>query len=306
LLAFEAVARRLSFTRAAEELHVTPGAVSQQVRALEQRMGEDLFHRTRRSVSLTSTARLMLPDVQSALQLLMRATDEKSAVPAGRTLTISVAPSFGSKWLLPRMPQFSRCHPQIDLRISATASLAEFGADGPDLAIRFGRGGYAGLQSERLFSESLTPMCSSRLLMGAKSLQRPEDLKRFRLLHDTSIPGDDEPSYWARWLALAGAPQVSTRAGMRFSLAEHALQAAIDGEGVVLGRLCLAERDMAAGRLVRPFKLALPLGVGYYLVMPKQKRERPEIQLFREWLLSAVKKSSVASERIPAGGKRSR
>ena len=306
LLAFEAVARRLSFTRAAEELHVTPGAVSQQVRALEQRMGEALFHRTRRSVSLTGTAHLILPDVQLGLQLLSRATDRKTAAPTAKTLTISVAPSFASKWLLPRLPPFSERHPEIDLRISATASLADFDADGPDLAIRFGRGNYHGLQSEKLFSESLAPMCSPQLLAGSRPLRRPEDLKRFRLLHDTSIPGDGEPSPWTRWLALAGASQVSTRAGTRFSLAEHALQAAIDGSGVVLGRLCLAERDLAAGRLVRPFKLALPLDVGYFLVMPKRRRERLEIQCFREWLFGAVKQSSTGGERIAAVRRRSK
>lgn len=296
LLAFEAVARRLSFSRAAEELHVTPGAVSQQVRSLEQRMGEPLFQRTRRSVSLTGAARLMLPDVQSALQLLARATEEKAGAPTAKTLTISVAPSFATKWLLPRLPAFSETYPEIDLRISATVSLADFGRDGPDLAIRFGPGEYDELQSEKLLSEALTPMCSPQMA-GVRSLRRPEDLKRFRLLHDASIPDQGDPCPWARWLALAGASQVPRDSGMRFSLAEHALQAAIDGAGVVLGRICLAERDLAAGRLVRPFTLALPLEVGYYLVMPRKRRERGEVRSFREWIMGAVKQSA-ARQRI--------
>lgn len=297
LLAFEAVARLLSFTRAAEELHVTPGAVSQQVRALEQHMGEALFDRTRRSVSLTSTARRVLPDVRSGLQLLVRAASWKPAASHGRTLTISVAPSFASKWLLPRLGPFYDRHPDIDLRISATVALTNFGdggGDAPDLAIRFGHGEYAGLQSEKLFSEWITPLCSPRLPTRSRPLKRAEDLRRFRLLHDASVPGEDQSDDWQRWLTLAGARNVPTISGMRFTLAEHALQAAIDGAGVVLGRLGLADRDLAAGRLVRPFELALPLKVGYFLVTPNRRRERAEIQCFREWLLETVGQSASA------------
>lgn len=299
LLAFEAVARRLSFSRAAEELHVTPGAVSQQVRALEQRIGEALFMRTRRSVALTSAARVMLPDVQSALQLLARATEERVPAPKGRTVSISVAPSFASKWLLPRLSLFTEKHPEIDLRISATVSLAEFGREGTDLAIRFGRGNYPDLQSEKLFSESLTPLCSPRL-RSARGLRRPADLQHVRLLHDTSVPGAGEPNPWARWLQAAGARDVPADSGLSFTLAEHALQAAIDGAGVVLGRLGLAEGDIEAGRLVRPFKLALTLDVGYFLVMPRRRRERPEIQCFREWIKEAVSRTAVAREKAGA------
>lgn len=297
LLAFEAVARRLSFSRAAEELHVTPGAVSQQVRALEQRMGEPLFHRTRRSVALTAAALRMLPDVQAGFQLLVRATDGKKSAGAARSLTISVAPSFASKWLLPRLPEFSEAHPEVDLRISATVSLADFGEDGCDLAIRFGRGDYPGVQSEKLFAESLAPMCAPKLVCGKRPLRKPSDLRRFRLLHDTSIPGEAARDGWKKWLELAGAEGLLPQSEMRFSLAELALQAAIDGAGVVLGRLTLAEADLAAGRLVRPFAPTMPLDVSYFLVMPARNRERAEIQAFRDWLLGAVKASLPPSRR---------
>jgi LysR family glycine cleavage system transcriptional activator len=305
LLAFEAVARRLSFSRAAEELHVTPGAVSQQIKALEERVGEPLFERTRRTVGLTSAARAMLPDVQAGLHLLSRAVEDKATASAnGRSLTISVAPSFASKWLLPRLPQLAKLHPGIDLRISATVSLAEFGRDGPDLAIRFGRGQYGDLHSERLLPESLTPMCSPAM-PGARALKRPGDLRRVPLLHDTSVPGAGDSGAWSKWFELAGETGVPVESGMRFSLAEHALQAAIDGAGVVLGRLCLAEGDLAAHRLVRPFKQALQLDVGYHLVMPRRRRERADVQRFREWLLGEVRRSAVTMER-PAARLRSR
>lgn len=287
LRAFEAVARQLSFTRAAEELHVTPAAVSQQVRALEEQLGVTLFQRSRRAVSLTAAGNGILPDIQAGFESLSRAMAGAARQPNASALTISVAPSFASKWLLPRLPDFAAKCPEVELRISATVGLADFGRNEADLAIRFGSGRYPGLDSERLFRESLCPLCSPKLVQGKRALKKPGDLKNFRLLHDLSVPGDPQASGWARWLKLAGAPEVNANRGTRFSLAELALQAAIDGAGVVLGRLALAELDLAAGRLYRPFRRALPLGMGYFLVMPKKNRERPEIQSFRAWLRSA-------------------
>ena len=288
LRAFEAVARRLSFTRAAEELHVTPAAVSQQVRLLEGQLGTSLFERSRRSVSLTAAGIAILPDIQAGFESLSRVMTGVARQSHAKTLTISVAPSFASKWLLPRLPEFSAQYPDVDLRISATVGLADFARNEADLAIRFGSGRYPGLDCERLFRESVCPLCSPRLAKGKRALKKPGDLKNFRLLHDLSVPGDPDASGWARWLKLAGAPEVNANRGTKFSLAELALQAAIDGAGVVLGRLALAELDLAAGRLYRPFKRVLPLEMGYFLALPKKNRERPEIQSFRAWLRSAA------------------
>jgi LysR family glycine cleavage system transcriptional activator len=291
LRAFEAVARRLSFSRAAEDLHVTPGAVSQQIRFLEQHLGETLFERTRRSVALTETAMKMLPEIQAGLETLTRALSSKTT--SAKALTISVAPSFAAKWLLPRLGDFSDQHPDIDLRISATVGLADFKRDKVDLAIRLGRGNYGDLHTELLFGESLAPLCSPQLFEAKGPLRKPDDLRRHRLLHDTSIPGDGEQSAWERWLGLAGAKHVPAHRGTRFSLADLAMQAAIDGAGVVLGRMVLAEGDLAAGRLVRPFKVILPLDVSYFLVMPKGSMRRNEVQTFRDWLYGALKRSAL-------------
>jgi LysR family glycine cleavage system transcriptional activator len=292
LRAFEAVARRASFSRAAEELNVTPGAVSQQVRLLEELLGHSLFVRNRRSVAPTEAATRMLPDIQAGLEALARATSRsRIAAAAERTLTISVAPSFASKWLLPRLRDFSDHYPDIDLRISATVSLADFRHDGVDLAIRLGHGSYAGLKAEPLFAEKLAPLCSPDLLKTKGRLRKPDDLRKFRLLHDTSIPGESEQGSWERWLNLAGATQVDAHRGAKFSLAELALQAAIDGAGVVLGRMVLAEADLASGRLVRPFKAVLPLDVSYFLVMEKTSVKRKEIQCFRDWLFGHLQQS---------------
>jgi LysR family glycine cleavage system transcriptional activator len=291
--AFEAVARRLSFTRAAEELHVTPAAISQQVRVLEAQLGAPLFQRSRRKVSLTAAGNAILPDIQAGFESLSRVLAGGLRQPHGKTLTISVAPSFASKWLLPRLAQFSAQYPDIELRISATVALADFAKGEADLAIRFGTGRYGRLESKRLFSEALCPMCAPRLVEGKRPLRKPGDLKHFQLLHDLSIPGDSDAVGWARWLALAGAPEVNGNRGTRYSLAELALQAAIDGAGVVLGRLALAELDLTAGRLCRPFKRVLPLELGYFLVMPPKQRDRPEIHCFRTWLHGIVNGARV-------------
>jgi LysR family glycine cleavage system transcriptional activator len=298
LRAFEAVARRASFSRAAEELNVTPGAVSQQVRLPEELLGHSLFVRNRRSVAPTEAATRMLPDIQAGLEALARATSRsRIAAAAERTLTISVAPSFASKWLLPRLRDFSDHYPDIELRISATVSLADFRHDGVDLAIRLGHGSYAGLKAEPMFAEKLAPMCSPDLLKAKGRLRKPDDLRKFRLLHDTSIPGESEQGSWERWLHLAGATQVDAHRGTKFSLAELALQAAIDGAGVVLGRMVLAEADLAAGRLVRPFKAVLPLDVSYFLVMEKTSVKRKEIQCFRDWLFGHLQQSRFSRNR---------
>jgi LysR family transcriptional regulator, glycine cleavage system transcriptional activator len=297
LRAFEAVARRLSFTRAADELHVTPGAVSQQVRQLEELLGQRLFTRTKRSVALTEIGMRMLPDVQAGLETLARAIRSHSSRGSDRSLTISVAPSFASKWLLPRLADFTRQNPDIDLRVSATVGLADLERDGVDLAIRLGRGPYPNVRIEALFGESLTPLCAPNLMKPKGWLRSPEHLRKHKLIHDTSIPGDGERSSWRRWLDFAGATTVPHHSGLRFSMAELAMQAAIDGAGVVLGRTVLAEADLASGRLVRPFNIVLPLDETYYLVFPKNGPLRRESVRFREWIMGFGRSDMRKSQR---------
>jgi LysR family glycine cleavage system transcriptional activator len=297
LRAFEAVARHLSFTRAADELHVTPAAISQQVKGLEDQLGVQLFERSRRAVALTDAGVSILPDVRAGFASLSRVLDRNIRKPQGPALRISVAPSFASKWLLPRMPNFAAQYPDIQLRISATPALADLKNDEADLAIRFGVGRYPGLRSEPLFREALCPLCSPRFSKGKRALRTPADLKRFQLLHDLSLPGDPQPPGWTQWLNLAGVPEVNANRGTCFSLAELALQAAIDGAGVVLGRLALAEVDLAAGRLWRPFQPTLELDLGYFLVTPKRRHESNEVQCFRNWLHDVARSPSGKNSR---------
>ncbi len=283
LRAFEAAARHLSFTRAAEELHVTQTAISHQIRALEEHLGIRLFRRLPRGLVLTSEAQLFLPPVRAAFEQIAAATRRIAREEAGGVLTVSALPSFAAKWLVPRIGRFRTAHPEIDLRISATLELADFARDDVDVAIRCGRGDYPGLRVDRLFGETLSPVCSPALLERPPGLAAPRDLRHHTLLHD-----NDDLDGWRVWLELAGVEGIDPTRGLSFGDASMMLQAAIDGQGVALGRSALAAADIAAGRLVRPFELSRPFRFAYWLVCPQTSAERPKVAAFRGWLLEEV------------------
>jgi LysR family glycine cleavage system transcriptional activator len=227
LRAFESAARCLSFKQAAEELHVTPAAVSQQIKALEHYLGLPLFRRANRVLQLTPAAQAGLPKVQEGFACLAEAMEQFRARAKSPMLTISVAPSLAAKWLVPRLHRFAAVHPDIDMRISASmalvdgrsrAALADFRRDGIDLAIRFGRGKYPGFQVDKLFSVAIVPMCSPRLLEGEYPLREPEDLRHHVLLHDDTLSLDDRRPDWGMWLKAAGVrQQVDANRGQHFS-----------------------------------------------------------------------------------------
>lgn len=293
LRAFEAAARHLSFTKAAGELGVTPAAVSHQIRQLEDYLGIPLFRRKTRAVLLTEAGQACLPTLREGFDRLAEAVSILQAVDRAGILNVSVAPSFAGKWLLPRIEGFTARHPEIDVRIAANVALADFRADQVDVAIRFGGGAYPGLATDKLFSESVTPMCSPALLVGDRTLRSPADLKHHTLVHDDSAYVIGPTPDWRMWLKLFGVVDVDAGRGLRFSHAEHALQAAIDGLGVVLGRRSLAGADLAAGRLVRPFALSLPIEFAYYLVRPAWGDERPKVAAFRDWILAEAQRDEA-------------
>lgn len=300
LRAFEAAARHLSFTKAAEELGVTPAAISHQVRHLEDQLGIPLFQRLTRAVRLTAAGQAFQPLLSDGFDRLAEAVSVLKAMERAGVLTVSVAPSFASKWLLPRIERFAARHPEIDVRISASMALVDFRSDQVDIAIRFGQGRYPHLKVDKLFSESVTPMCSPALLQGDHPLRTPDNLRHHALLHDDSAYAVGPTPDWRMWLKLAGHEDVDATRGLRFSHAEHALQAACDGLGVVLGRQSLAAGDIAAGRLVRPFHLVLPIDFGYFLVRPETGEERPKVAAFREWILSEARHDEEAAPPAPA------
>ncbi|MFN4090233.1 MAG: transcriptional regulator GcvA [Alphaproteobacteria bacterium] len=285
LRAFEATARHLSVSRAAQELHVTPAAVSHQIRALEQQLGVTLFRRLNRSMALTEEGSIIAPGLRDGFDRLAAAVRRLDERRPGGALVVSVAPSFAAKWLVPRLDRFTRMHPEIDVRISATMELADLRRDAVDAAIRFGWGDYPGLEVHRLTTETATPMCGPALVAGPRPLATPDDLRHHVLIHDDSMAFDPTAPDWRMWLKAAGVQGVDVDRGQHFTFADHAIQAAVNGVGVLLGRPSLTGDELAAGTLVMPFALCLPMRPAYYLVLPRADRRPARVVAFRDWVL---------------------
>ena len=291
LRAFEASARHLSFVKAAEELSVTPAAVSHQVKRLEEYLGLPLFRRQSRGLLLAESAQLLSSELRDVFVRLDKAMERMLVTDPRGTLTLSVAPTFAVMWLIPRLQKFDALYPEIDIRISTSLGLIDFHRDDFDAAIRLGSGNWPGMDTIKLFDETVTPMCSPRLLEGPDALKTPDDLDEFVLLHNHSMDYDPEAPTWASWLKAAGATRVDASHGTHFSLPDHGLQASMDGAGVVLGWRYLSAQDVAAGRVVEPFDLELPLGSSFYLVYPEARALRPNIAALRDWLMQEVRES---------------
>jgi LysR family glycine cleavage system transcriptional activator len=280
LKAFEAAARHESFTRAAEELCVTQGAVSHQVKALEAELGLKLFNRERQRLVITQAGSAYLSVVRDAFDRIADGTDRVLQRQSGGALTVSTSPNFAAKWLVHRLARFGEAHPDIDLRVSASPQHIDFAREDVDLAIRHSDGNVPGLHVKRLCAEELFPVCSSALLKGRDPLRKPSDLSRFTLLHSTDRQG------WKQWLDYAGATNVDCTRGPVISQASMAIDAAIDGQGIALARTALAAWDLNSGRLVRPFGPAMPVPFAYWIVCPKAAAGLPKIVAFSEWLLA--------------------
>ncbi|MDJ0955391.1 MAG: transcriptional regulator GcvA [Arenicellales bacterium] len=283
LRAFEAAARHLSFTKAAEELYVTQSAISHQVKLLEDYLGIKLFRRLNRALVLTDEGQLYLPPVMRVFDQLHEATKRLTENEARGRLTVSVLPSFAARWLVPRLGQFIKTYPELDVRVAPSLELVDFARDDVDLGIRYGRGRYPGLRVDRLMTEDVFPVCSPELLKGDQPLQQPQDLKHHVLMHD------DEHGEWGTWLLSAGVKDIDPTRGPTFTDSSMLIQAAVAGQGVALARGALAADDLASGALVRPFTLSLPVEYAYYIVCPEETADRPKVAAFREWLLQEAR-----------------
>jgi LysR family transcriptional regulator, glycine cleavage system transcriptional activator len=291
LRAFEAAARHMSFTLAAAELHVTQTAISHQINRLEEQLGLKLFIRRNRSLVLTREAEDYLPSIRSAFEELRRATDRLRRSDHDGLLTVSTTASLAAKWLVSRVAAFQDAHPGIEIRITTSAHLVDFRRDAIDMAVRYGRGHWPGLRADWLMADHFFPVCSPALLNGGQPLRRPEDLAHHTLLH-TMVSRED----WQLWLTASGLPlSIAARRGLMFDQGFLAVQAAVEGLGVALGRTHLVEADILAGRLVAPFDMVLPQDAGYYVVAPDVTAEVPKIRLFREWLLQSASPGALAS-----------
>ena len=286
LRAFEAAARHLSFTRAAAELHVTQTAISHQIRRLETQLGLRLFQRRNRALALTPEAQAYLPSVRAAFEDLREATERLRRRERQSVLTVSTMASLAAKWLLPRVAAFQEANPGIEVRLTASTHLVDFRREEIDMAVRYGHGVWPGVRAVWLMSEDIFPVCSPALLKGKRGLRRPEDLAHQTLIHNTGLRED-----WQVWLTAAGLPAtIAQKRGLVFSESFMAIQAAIDGLGVALGRTPFVEADLRDGRLVAPFDLALPDKAGFYVVAPEETADTPKIKLFRDWLVASVAK----------------
>lgn len=286
LRCFEAASRHMSFKLAAEELFVTPAAISQQIKALETDLGCQLFVRRTRSLELTPDGARLAPAVREALARLLAAVTEVRDRDASRPLTVSVLPSFAVKWLIPRLSRFRVRYPDIDVRIAAEDRHADFVTDGVDVALRLGTGNYKGLYSEQIITEVIFPVCSPSLAARPPGLKSPDDLKHYPLLHDVKgFSGE----VWSEFLGHFGITGVNTRRGAFFTQMDMVLQAAIDGQGVALARSQLVVEDLKAGRLIRPFAETTPASYAYYFVCRPESLKLAKVAAFRDWVFDEVR-----------------
>jgi LysR family glycine cleavage system transcriptional activator len=280
LKAFEAAARYESFTRAAEELCVTQGAVSHQVKALEAELGIKLFNRERQRLLITEAGREYLVVLRDAFDRIAVGTERLVQRQSSGVITVSTSPDFAAKWLVNRLGRFAETHPGIDLRVSATLHHVDFAREDVDLAVRHGEGNWAGLDVVRLCTEQLFAVCSPKLLAGRNRITKPSDVLKFPLLHL------DDSNAWARWFEAVDLKVADHLHGPVLNRASMVIDAAIDGQGIALARTTLAATDLINGRLVRPFAETLRLSKGYWIVCPKATSALPKIMTFRDWLLA--------------------
>lgn len=284
LRAFEAAARHLSFKKAAEELAVTPAAISQQIRSLEDYLGIQLFRRTSRSLILTERAQESLDALRAGFDLIEEACAVLQSPEDDGILRLSVSPSFAAKWLISRLQRYYEDNADIVVKISATNELADFTREDTDLAIRYGSGGYDGLYAEELMREEVFPVCSPALIEGDDAIRSPCDLAQATLIHDDSSLDDESNPTWAMWLKAAGVKVGDGQRALHFNQTALAIEAAIAGRGVALAKRALAETDLKQGRLVRLFKKAHPVDFAYYMVCPDEKKSLAKVSGFMDWL----------------------
>ncbi len=292
LRAFEAAARHLSLTRAAEELHVTPAAVSHQIKVLEDDLGIRLFDRENRRLSLTTEARAGLDELRRGFDLVTDGVRRIRESRASPLLRVTSETTFAGSWLVPRLADFRAECPDLDVLIDASDRLADFERGGVDIGIRWGGGNYPGLVADKLFGEeAVFPVCHPSLLEGKHGLREPGDLVHHTLIHlDWPAEQGAWPN-WRMWLDAAGVDNVDATRGLRFTAHSHAIRATMDCQGVVMATLSLVGDDLRSGALARPFDLSLAADTQMYLVYRPDRADEPAIKAFRDWALKAAQEA---------------
>ncbi len=288
LRAFESAARHLSFSKAAEELFVTPGAISQQIKLLESFLGMALFKRMHRRILLTDAGQSLLPGLQDGFDRMADALSEVKSMDQNQPVTISSAPSFASKWLVPRLTQLREQHPEIDIRIDTSMEVVDLNRSDVDIGIRFGAGKYPGMQVDLLLCEKVFPVCSPNIITKERPLKQPADLKGHHLMHFATNDVDLGAGWpdWNMWLMAAGISDIDTRHGMIFNQQQLLIEAALNSQGIALVGSVSVDDDLSSGRLIKPFDLTFELEFSYYFVTTPTKAKLPDIMAVREWMFA--------------------
>jgi LysR family glycine cleavage system transcriptional activator len=294
LRAFEATARHLSFKHAAEELFVTPAALSHQIKALEDLFGQALFIRKMRSIALTAAGEALYPGLRLAFAQIRQSVEQLSRMPNDHVLVVSASPGFTAKWLAPRLWRFMQACPDIETRVSASFGLANFVSDGVDIAIRNSRRPTTGLWARPLFPVTLLPVVSPRLV-AEQGIAVPADLTKIALIHDEMLGSVTGTPRWADWFAAAGVSQPHTGTNLRFTSPDHALDAAVEGAGALLAHYVMAYDDLRTGRLVSPFGPRLETSHAFQLVAPDAHLRHPKVQAFIDWIVSEADRLAEAA-----------
>ena len=296
LKTLEAAARHLNFTRAADELGLTPAAVSHQIKEIEDQLGVTLFARTSRSVRLTPAGAVLFEASADAMALLNRAVGRAQKLARGQSLLkVTADAHFAAKWLMRRLDHFRAIRPDIELRFDISYEVRDFEVDDVDVAIRFGTGQYPGVAAHRLFDNVIVPVCSPRLLQGRPPPQVPRDLFKYRLVHiEWSRRGLTWPN-WRMWMAAAGVDDFDENQAVVFATSSDCIQAAIDGGAVALADFAMVAQDLSEGRLVQPFELGVRMApeFAYHLVYPEAHAEDRHIVAFRDWILDEASRTLI-------------
>ncbi|WP_321936964.1 transcriptional regulator GcvA [Paraburkholderia sp. J8-2] len=296
--AFEASARHQSFSAAAAELNVTPAAVGQLVRSLEDWLGTPLFVRGsggRARLVATEVAERALPDIRAGFARLSLGLERLKEGSANGVLTVTVSPAFAAKWLLPRIDRFQAAWPDTDVRLDTSLKLLDFVAQGVDIGVRYGAGAWPGLAAEKLMDEEIYPVCSPAVRRAGK-WRAPRDLTRAPLIHDLSVDSHAGFASWQAWFGSVGVTLAPASRGMKINNSAAVLQAAIEGHGVALARSVMVRDDLAAGRLVRLFpEVTLTSALAYYVVYRPECASLPRLVAFRDWLKDEARRGAQAS-----------
>jgi LysR family transcriptional regulator, glycine cleavage system transcriptional activator len=301
LRAFESVARHLSYVGAADELNVTPAAIGQLVRGLEEALGVVLFHRSRGGPArlvLTEAALAALPPLQAGFDSLSLAVERLKEGASRIAITVTIPPAFADKWLLSRVERFQNLHPNYELRVDTNGKLVDFNSERVDVGIRYGGGRWPGLKATLLLRDEFFPVCSPSLLTGEFPLNSAQDLQHHPLIHDVSMRNAPTFPNWRQWLKYAGCELENPDRGLQINDSAAVIQAAISGNGVALGRSSLVFSDLAAGRLIRPFGENMPCDFAYYIIQREDTPQEPAVVAFMAWLLEEAQSEALCPEQL--------